>query len=141
MSKSSFQNDVPWRASSSSAKPIPKIHHSPILRVSQNPFSDYAISIMRVSLFFTFHPLSSFKFSFLTFFFFFWIFCSIQTLLGMVWVMTLQLKQLVLNASYLVKLLPLNYLALRYLFLVSNFVLEIKLNYVNYGAPIQTCGH
>ncbi|KEH17042.1 hypothetical protein MtrunA17_Chr6g0475331 [Medicago truncatula] len=47
MSKSSFQNDVPWRASSSSAKPIPKIHHSPILRVSQNPFSDYAISIMR----------------------------------------------------------------------------------------------
>ncbi|KEH24046.1 hypothetical protein MtrunA17_Chr7g0264881 [Medicago truncatula] len=47
MSKSSFQNDVPWRASSSSTKPIPKIHHSPILRVSQNPFSDYAISIMR----------------------------------------------------------------------------------------------
>jgi len=68
MSKSSFQNDVPWRASSSSAKPIPKIHHSPILRVSQNPFSDYAISIMRVSLFFTFHPLSSFKFSFFFFF-------------------------------------------------------------------------
>jgi len=70
MSKSSFQNDVPWRASSSSAKPIPKIHHSPILRVSQNPFSDYAISIMRVSLFLTFHPLFSFKFSFLTFGFF-----------------------------------------------------------------------
>ncbi|KAK2364200.1 hypothetical protein P8452_67227 [Trifolium repens] len=48
MSKNtSFQNDVPWRVSSSSGKPIPKIHQSPILRVSQTPFSQYAISTMR----------------------------------------------------------------------------------------------
>ncbi|KAF9680230.1 hypothetical protein SADUNF_Sadunf06G0099700 [Salix dunnii] len=40
-----LQKDVPWRVSSS--KPIPKIHHSPILRVSQNPFSDYALSVMK----------------------------------------------------------------------------------------------
>lgn len=43
----SLQKDVPWRASSSSAKPIPKIHHSPLLRVSQTPVSDYGISVMR----------------------------------------------------------------------------------------------
>ncbi|CAI8616946.1 unnamed protein product [Vicia faba] len=48
MSKNtSFQDDVPWRVSSSSLKPLPKIHHSPILRVSHTPLSDYAISIMR----------------------------------------------------------------------------------------------
>ncbi|XP_058738101.1 uncharacterized protein LOC131610225 [Vicia villosa] len=48
MSKNtSFQEDVPWRVSSSSLKPLPKIHHSPILRVSHTPLSDYAISIMR----------------------------------------------------------------------------------------------
>ncbi|KAJ6699212.1 hypothetical protein OIU79_012469 [Salix purpurea] len=40
-----LQKDVPWRVSTS--KPIPKIHHSPILRVSQNPFSDYALSVMK----------------------------------------------------------------------------------------------
>ncbi|KAL9399064.1 hypothetical protein Peur_008025 [Populus x canadensis] len=40
-----LQKDVPWRVSTS--KPIPKIHHSPILRVSQNPFSDYAVSVMK----------------------------------------------------------------------------------------------
>ncbi|KAK7396596.1 hypothetical protein VNO78_17718 [Psophocarpus tetragonolobus] len=45
--KGGFQKDVPWRASSSSAKPIPKIHHTPILRVSQTPVSDYAVSVMR----------------------------------------------------------------------------------------------
>ncbi|XP_057438252.1 uncharacterized protein LOC130730303 [Lotus japonicus] len=43
----SLQNDVPWRALSSSMKPVPKIHQSPVLRISQNPFSDYAISVMR----------------------------------------------------------------------------------------------
>ncbi|XP_027351333.1 uncharacterized protein LOC113862447 isoform X1 [Abrus precatorius] len=43
----SFPKDVPWRASSSSAKPVPKIHHSPLLRISHTPFSDYAISVMR----------------------------------------------------------------------------------------------
>lgn len=43
----SLQKDVPWRASSG-AKPIPKIHYSPILRIPQNPHSDYALSIMKV---------------------------------------------------------------------------------------------
>ncbi|KAH6762298.1 hypothetical protein C2S52_019731 [Perilla frutescens var. hirtella] len=38
--------DVPWRASSA-AKPIPKIHHSPILRLPQNSYSDYALSVMK----------------------------------------------------------------------------------------------
>ncbi|KAI4300340.1 hypothetical protein L6164_033729 [Bauhinia variegata] len=41
----SLQKDAPWRASN--ARPIPKIHQSPILRVSQNPYSDYALSIMK----------------------------------------------------------------------------------------------
>ncbi|XP_059667578.1 uncharacterized protein LOC132312996 isoform X2 [Cornus florida] len=40
-----LQKDVPWRASS--GKPIPKIHHSPVLRLSQNPYSNYALSVMR----------------------------------------------------------------------------------------------
>ncbi|GAU20338.1 hypothetical protein TSUD_338190 [Trifolium subterraneum] len=49
MSKNaSFQQDVPWRASPS-GKPIPKIHQSPILRVSHTPFSEYAIFTMRNS--------------------------------------------------------------------------------------------
>uniref|UniRef100_M1CQR9 Uncharacterized protein n=1 Tax=Solanum tuberosum TaxID=4113 RepID=M1CQR9_SOLTU len=42
-----LQKDVPWRASSG-AKPIPKIHYSPVLRIPQNPLSDYALSIMKV---------------------------------------------------------------------------------------------
>ncbi|KAK7378679.1 hypothetical protein VNO80_04125 [Phaseolus coccineus] len=46
-SGASFQKDVPWRASSSTVKPIPKIHHSPLLRVSQTPVTDYAVSVMR----------------------------------------------------------------------------------------------
>ncbi|XP_054780274.1 uncharacterized protein LOC129297703 [Prosopis cineraria] len=40
-----LQKDAPWRASSE--KPIPKIHHSPILRLSQTPHTDYAISVMK----------------------------------------------------------------------------------------------
>ncbi|KAJ8421760.1 hypothetical protein Cgig2_000806 [Carnegiea gigantea] len=40
-----FQKDAPWRTSQE--KPIPKIHHSPVLRVPENPFSDYAVSVMR----------------------------------------------------------------------------------------------
>ncbi|XP_065856304.1 uncharacterized protein [Euphorbia lathyris] len=40
-----LQKDVPWRASSS--KPLPKIHHSPILRVSNSPNSTYAFSVMK----------------------------------------------------------------------------------------------
>ncbi|GFQ07190.1 hypothetical protein PHJA_002863100 [Phtheirospermum japonicum] len=41
-----LQNDVPWRASSA-AKPIPKIHHSPVLRLPQTPHSNYALSVMK----------------------------------------------------------------------------------------------
>ncbi|KAF8042660.1 hypothetical protein BT93_A1102 [Corymbia citriodora subsp. variegata] len=40
-----LQKDVPWRASAS--KPIPKIHHNPVLRVAQTPYSNYAISVMK----------------------------------------------------------------------------------------------
>ncbi|XP_073276853.1 uncharacterized protein [Primulina huaijiensis] len=41
-----LQDDVPWRASSA-AKPIPKIHHSPVLRVPQTSYSNYAVSVMK----------------------------------------------------------------------------------------------
>ncbi|XP_057779247.1 uncharacterized protein LOC130997832 [Salvia miltiorrhiza] len=41
-----LQKDVPWRASSA-AKPIPKIHHAPILRLPQNPYSEFALSVMK----------------------------------------------------------------------------------------------
>ncbi|XP_042046001.1 uncharacterized protein LOC121792208 [Salvia splendens] len=41
-----LQKDVPWRASTA-AKPIPKIHHSPILRLSHNPYSEFALSVMK----------------------------------------------------------------------------------------------
>ncbi|CAN1134816.1 hypothetical protein LINPERPRIM_LOCUS15881 [Linum perenne] len=40
-----LQSDAPWRVSTS--KPIPRIHTSPVLRVSQDPYSDYAISAMK----------------------------------------------------------------------------------------------
>ncbi|KNA22220.1 hypothetical protein SOVF_036200 [Spinacia oleracea] len=40
-----LQKDAPWRASQ--GKPIPKIHLSPVLRIPQNPFSNYALSIMK----------------------------------------------------------------------------------------------
>ncbi|KAL5538409.1 hypothetical protein UlMin_044128 [Ulmus minor] len=40
-----LQKDAPWRASS--VKPIPKIHHSPIVRVPNNPTSAYALSIIK----------------------------------------------------------------------------------------------
>lgn len=46
-----LQKDVPWRAAGSGARPIPKIHHSPILCLPQNPYSDYALSIMKVRFF------------------------------------------------------------------------------------------
>ncbi|XP_038903012.1 uncharacterized protein LOC120089717 [Benincasa hispida] len=39
-----LSKDAPWRASS---KPIPKIHHAPLLRISQSPFSNYALSVMK----------------------------------------------------------------------------------------------
>ncbi|GER45444.1 glutamyl-tRNA(Gln) amidotransferase subunit A [Striga asiatica] len=41
-----LQNDVPWRASSA-AKPVPKIHHSPVLRVPQTPESSYGLYVMK----------------------------------------------------------------------------------------------
>ncbi|KAJ8899820.1 hypothetical protein K2173_019521 [Erythroxylum novogranatense] len=40
-----LQKDAPWRATSS--KPIPKVHHSPLLRVSQSPYSNYALFVMK----------------------------------------------------------------------------------------------
>ncbi|XP_039162028.1 uncharacterized protein LOC120290257 isoform X2 [Eucalyptus grandis] len=40
-----LQKDVPWPASS--GKPIPKIHHSPVLRVSQTPYSNYAVLVTK----------------------------------------------------------------------------------------------
>ncbi|XP_050940123.1 uncharacterized protein LOC103486514 isoform X1 [Cucumis melo] len=39
-----LSKDAPWRAS---GKPIPKIHHAPLLRISQSPFSDYALAVMK----------------------------------------------------------------------------------------------
>ncbi|KAK9723929.1 hypothetical protein RND81_05G035100 [Saponaria officinalis] len=42
---STLQKDAPWRASQ--GKPIPKIQYSPLLRIQHNPFSDYALSVMR----------------------------------------------------------------------------------------------
>ncbi|XP_057514077.1 uncharacterized protein LOC130795829 [Actinidia eriantha] len=41
-----LQKDVPWRAQSSQ-KPIPKINHSPVLRLPQTPHSNYALSVMK----------------------------------------------------------------------------------------------
>ncbi|KAE8725094.1 heparan-alpha-glucosaminide N-acetyltransferase-like [Hibiscus syriacus] len=43
----SLQKDVPWRVSA--GKPIPRIHHSPILRLRQTPNSNYAIAVMKHS--------------------------------------------------------------------------------------------
>ncbi|CAM8888748.1 hypothetical protein QQ045_024635 [Rhodiola kirilowii] len=42
-----LQKDAPWRTASGSAKPIPKIHLSPVLRVVQNPYTNYACSVMK----------------------------------------------------------------------------------------------
>lgn len=42
----SLQKDAPWRAAPS-VKPIPKIHQSPVLRLHQNPTSDYALFLMK----------------------------------------------------------------------------------------------
>ncbi|XP_021893330.1 uncharacterized protein LOC110811216 [Carica papaya] len=38
--------DAPWRVSAE--KPIPKIHHSPLLRLPQSPHTNYALSIMKL---------------------------------------------------------------------------------------------
>ncbi|KAG7569424.1 hypothetical protein ISN45_Aa04g021430 [Arabidopsis thaliana x Arabidopsis arenosa] len=37
--------DAPWRVSS--GRPVPKISRSPVLTISQNPETDYAISVMK----------------------------------------------------------------------------------------------
>lgn len=41
-----LQKDVPWRQSG--VKPVPKIHHSPVLRVARTPHSNYALAIIKV---------------------------------------------------------------------------------------------
>ncbi|KAK6942742.1 hypothetical protein RJ641_028128 [Dillenia turbinata] len=41
-----LQKDVPWRASPA-GKPIPRIHQSPVLRLPQTPFSNFAVSLMK----------------------------------------------------------------------------------------------
>jgi len=41
--------DAPWRVSS--GRPVPKISRSPVLSISQNPETDYAISVMKVVCF------------------------------------------------------------------------------------------
>ncbi|XP_022767271.1 uncharacterized protein LOC111311809 isoform X1 [Durio zibethinus] len=41
----SLQKDAPWRASA--GKSIPKIHHSPVLRLAQTPHSNYALAVMK----------------------------------------------------------------------------------------------
>lgn len=133
-SGASLPEDVPWRASPSSVKPLPKIYHSPVLRVSQTPYSDYAISIMRVFLSLPAFQFSSFIISLhsivivihqqsIYFYFkFFGEFCSIRTLQEVGQVRMLQQKLLVLNASYLVKHLPSNYLASRYYFFLFSLL-------------------
>lgn len=44
--KGGLAQDVPWRASPS-ANPIPKIHHSPAVRLPDNPSSSYGLAVMR----------------------------------------------------------------------------------------------
>ncbi|GAB4856603.1 hypothetical protein Ancab_014519 [Ancistrocladus abbreviatus] len=41
-----LQKDAPWRASTSE-RPIPKIHRSSVLSVSETPYSNYALSVMK----------------------------------------------------------------------------------------------
>ncbi|WCJ34455.1 hypothetical protein M5689_015765 [Euphorbia peplus] len=43
--KGELQKDAPWRASTS--KVLPKIHHSPLLRVSNSPNSPYGLYVMK----------------------------------------------------------------------------------------------
>ncbi|XP_030495723.1 uncharacterized protein LOC115711511 isoform X3 [Cannabis sativa] len=46
-SATSLQKDVPWR--NTSVKPLPRINHSPILRVANTPTSNYALFVMKES--------------------------------------------------------------------------------------------
>lgn len=44
-----LQEDVPWRAAAvPGTRPIPKINYSPLLQIPQSPYSDYALSVMKV---------------------------------------------------------------------------------------------
>lgn len=45
-SKKALPQDVPWRAAGSNS--IPRIHHSPLLKLPLNPTSRYGIAVMRV---------------------------------------------------------------------------------------------
>ncbi|OAY71528.1 hypothetical protein ACMD2_09302, partial [Ananas comosus] len=41
-------DDVPWRvAPGGGKKPVPRIHHGPLLRVPQNPSTSHALAVMR----------------------------------------------------------------------------------------------
>ena len=78
----SLQKDAPWRASA--GKSIPKIHHSPVLRLAQTPHSNYALAVMKVILtppFISLIIFIIFWISFLSFFKFgIFYFCSTQIL-------------------------------------------------------------
>ncbi|XP_074568924.1 uncharacterized protein LOC141825440 isoform X2 [Curcuma longa] len=45
--KTLLAEDVPWRASPTGRKPIPKIHLNPVLRVQPNSNSNYALAVMK----------------------------------------------------------------------------------------------
>ncbi|CAN6439360.1 unnamed protein product [Victoria cruziana] len=47
-SRKTLAADAPWRAATT-GKPLPKIHQSPILRVSSNPNSSYGLAVMKNS--------------------------------------------------------------------------------------------
>ncbi|KAI3989588.1 hypothetical protein MKX01_036197 [Papaver californicum] len=76
-----LQKDVSWRASLNGGEPIPKIHHSPLLHLQQNPNSNYALAIMK-------HPDP----------------------IGKGFASEATFKLLVLIVLFLVRLLPLDYL-------------------------------
>ncbi|URE13029.1 hypothetical protein MUK42_21844 [Musa troglodytarum] len=40
-------DDAPWRASPAGRKPVPRIHLNPVLRVQQNPRTNYAVAVMK----------------------------------------------------------------------------------------------
>lgn len=113
--------DAPWRVSS--GRPVPKISRSPVLSISQNPESDYAISVMKVPFFScSFHCFANcnqiwdfFNYGFAC------NLCSIriQWEVGLLWKLYLNLQDQ--NALFLAKSHLFGYLVLRLL-------LEILLN-------------
>ncbi|XP_052152497.1 uncharacterized protein LOC127770721 [Oryza glaberrima] len=43
-------DDAPWRATATGAagiRPVPRIHHAPVLRVAQDDYSAYALAVMK----------------------------------------------------------------------------------------------